>query len=53
MATHSSILAGEILWTEEPSGLQSLGLQRVRCNLVTKIQSPTLSVTRKIKADII
>ena len=27
MATHSSILAWEILWTEEPGGLQSLGLQ--------------------------
>jgi len=30
MATHSSILAWEILWTEEPGGLQSMGLQRVR-----------------------
>ena len=29
MATHSSILAWEILWTEEPGGLQSMGLQRV------------------------
>ena len=29
MATHSSILAGRIPWTEEPSGLQSLGSQRV------------------------
>ena len=29
MATHSSILAWIILWTEEPGGLQSLGLQRV------------------------
>ena len=27
MATHSSILAWEILWTEEPEGLLSLGLQ--------------------------
>ena len=53
METHFSILAWEIPWTEEPGGLQSLGLQRVRCNLVTKIQSPTLRVTRKIKADII
>ena len=25
MATHSSILASEIPWTEEPGGLQSLG----------------------------
>ena len=28
-ATHSSILAWEIPWTEEPGGLQSLGSQRV------------------------
>ena len=26
-ATHSSILAGEIPWIEEPGGLQSVGLQ--------------------------
>ena len=30
MATCSSILAWEILWTEEPGGLQSRGSQRVR-----------------------
>ena len=30
MATHSSILAWRTSWTEEPGGLQSLGLQRVR-----------------------
>ena len=30
MATHSSILAGEIPWTEDPGGLQSMGLQTVR-----------------------
>ena len=29
MATHSSILAGKIPWTEEPGGLQSMGSQRV------------------------
>ena len=28
MATHSSILAGRIPWTEEPGGLQPIGLQR-------------------------
>ena len=38
MATHPSILAWEILWTEEPGGLQSMGSQRVRHNLVTKQQ---------------
>ena len=30
IATHSSILAWEIAWTEEPGGLQSMGSQRVR-----------------------
>ena len=29
VATHSSILAWRISWTEEPGGLQSMGLQRV------------------------
>ena len=29
MATYSSLLAWEILWTEEPGGLQSIKLQRV------------------------
>jgi len=37
-ATHSSILAWEIPWTEEAGGLLSVGLQRVRYNLVTKQQ---------------
>ena len=30
MATHSSVLAWKIPWTEEPGGLQSMGSQRVR-----------------------
>ena len=30
MATHSSVLAWEIPWTEEPGGLRFIGLQRVR-----------------------
>ena len=30
MATHSSILAWEIPWTEDPRGLQSTGSQRVK-----------------------
>ena len=30
MATHSIILAWRIPWTEEPGGLQSMGLQRVK-----------------------
>ena len=32
MATHSSILAWKISWTEEPGGLQSMGSQRVGHN---------------------
>ena len=36
MATHSSILAWEILWREESVRLLSMGLQRVRHNLATK-----------------
>ena len=32
MATHSSTLAWEIPWTEEPGRLQSMGSQRVRHN---------------------
>ena len=31
-ATHSSILAWRIPWTEEPGGLQSMGSQKVRCD---------------------
>ena len=30
MTTHSGILAWRIPWTEEPGGLQSMGLQRIR-----------------------
>ena len=37
-AAHSSILAWEIPWTEEPVRLQSMRLQRVRHNLATKQQ---------------
>ena len=32
MATHSNILPWEIPQTEEPGGLQYMGLRRVRCN---------------------
>ena len=38
IATHSSILAWEILWREKPGGLQSMGSQRVGHNLATKPQ---------------
>ena len=36
MATHSSILAGIIPWTEEPGGLHSMGLQRARHHLAAE-----------------
>ena len=36
MTTHSSILAWKIPQTEEPSGLQSIGSQRVRQDLETE-----------------
>ena len=38
MSTHSSILAWALPWTEEPGGLQFMGLQRIRHNLPTKQQ---------------
>ena len=38
MAAHSSILAWENPWTEEPGGLQFMGSQRVRHNLASKQQ---------------
>ena len=36
MATHSRILAWKIQWTEEPSGLQSVGLPGDEFNCVTE-----------------
>ena len=50
MATHSSILAWEILWTEEPGGLWSKELQRVRHNSETKQQG---ELGRCIEGDIL
>ena len=47
MATHSSILAWEIPWTEESGGLQSMGLHRVRHDLTkttTIIREPYVYV---------
>ena len=45
MATYSNILAWEIPWTEEPGGLQSIGLQSVGHNWKTE-NTHTLSLTR-------
>ena len=43
-ATSSSILAWEVLWTEDPGGLQSMGLQRVGHELANKQQQITTLV---------
>ena len=40
MATHSSIVAWEIPWTEEPGGLQSMGSQRAGHDLVSEHMFP-------------
>ena len=37
VATHSSILAWEIPWTERPGGLQSMGSHRVRQDLADRV----------------
>ena len=42
MATHSSILAWKIPWTEESGGLQFLGSQTVRHGLAIKTQQQTV-----------
>ena len=49
MATHSSILAWKIPWTEEPGGLQSMGSQRVGHNLATKPPPWTSLVAQMVK----
>ena len=45
MATHSSILAWEILRKEEPGGLQYMGLQRVGHNWATEKQQHIIDAT--------
>ena len=44
MATRSSILAWRIPWTEEPGGPQSIGLQRVGHDWVTKHRQPRIGL---------
>ena len=48
IGTHSSILAWRIPWTEEPGGLQSMGLQRVGHNGVTNTHNRSQE-TRQMK----
>ena len=51
MAVHTSVLAREIPWTEEPGGLQAMGSQRVRHNFSDKTTASqnTLAATRSWK----
>ena len=59
MATHSSILAWEIPWTEEPGGLQSMGSQRVghdrvhthKLHYLNFQYIPSCSKSKQIKRD--
>ena len=56
MATHCSILAWKIPWTEEPGGLQSMGLQREKCKSklqwgVTSHQSEWVSESHSVVSD--
>ena len=48
MATHCSILAWRILWTEEPSRLQSVGLKKSRHRSVTKQQQRQASMQQTV-----
>ena len=45
MATHSSIVAWEILWIEEPGGLQSVGSQKSQTQLSHEVTN-----NKKMKA---
>ena len=47
-ASHSSILAWEILWTEEPGGLQFMGLQRVRHDWLTALSRGFLIFSERL-----
>ena len=61
MATHSSFLAWRIPWTEEPGGLQSIGLHRVGhdcsnlalMNMRENIQLVFSSICRPNECDIV
>ena len=47
MATHSSVLAWEIPWTEEPGGLQPMGLQsRTQLSVRVRVHAHTQSSMR-------
>ena len=53
MATHSCILAWEIPWTEEPGGLQSMGLQGVGHDWATgHTHTRTINLSSTLVADV-
>ena len=49
MSTHYRILAGESPWTEDPGGLQSVGLQRVGHDWTAKYEKETPSEHANVK----
>ena len=53
MATHCRSLAWEVPWTEELDRLQSMGLQKVRDDLVTKQQQQNYGEAPRIQASIV
>jgi len=48
LATHSSVLAYRIPWTEEPGRLQSMGLQRVRHSCATNFHFLSITIINGI-----
>ena len=48
LATHSSILAWRIPWTEEPSGLQLMGSQRIRHRLTDETTTNVLTLSSNL-----
>ena len=54
VATHSSILAWKIPWTEEPGRLQSMGSQRVRhdCATLLSLSSKTSNISAILDATV-
>ena len=51
MATHSTLLAWKIPWTEESGGLWSMGLQRVGHDLATKQQQRESNALHTLSRD--
>ena len=52
LATHSSILAWRISWTEEPGRLQSMGISRVGHDLATKPPPPSHHTRKPIPSEL-